>query len=256
MWKRLLLILALTGAIAPAYATDYTDLWWIPAESGWGVNFTHSDNFIFATMFVYEVDGTPTWVVAELTRTPVGTYFGPVFATTGPYFGATPYDRTLLTSPQVGTATFRPAGPATGDFDYSVRNVFVSKIIQRQTMVPAALEGVYFGGLGMTLTGCDDPERNRINYTYASFFVDRYSANEIQIDVGSDSGWNCAFRGTLVQEGMVNQVPEATYTCNDGLRVIGTVSELRRTSLGIEGRWSAPVSEGCRQDVSFSGVRR
>src|SRR5262245_28935154 len=31
--------------------TNYQDLWWIPVESGWGVNVTHQDNTLFATLF-------------------------------------------------------------------------------------------------------------------------------------------------------------------------------------------------------------
>ena len=37
-----------------ARATNYQDLWWNPAESGWGVNFTHQGDIIFATWFTYD----------------------------------------------------------------------------------------------------------------------------------------------------------------------------------------------------------
>ena len=48
-----LLFLPLAGK-----AADYTDIWYLPAESGWGVNMVQSDNFIFATFFIYG-PGTP-----------------------------------------------------------------------------------------------------------------------------------------------------------------------------------------------------
>ena len=50
-------------------ATNYQDLWWAaPAESesGWGVNFTHQGDMIFATWFTYDVDGTPLWLSATV----------------------------------------------------------------------------------------------------------------------------------------------------------------------------------------------
>ena len=60
MLKRLLpAILALAFCSVPlqAAATDYTDIWYLPAEAGWGVNMVQSDSstssFIFATFFVY-----------------------------------------------------------------------------------------------------------------------------------------------------------------------------------------------------------
>jgi hypothetical protein len=32
---------------------DQSDLWWNPAESGWGIQFVHTGSAIFATMYVY-----------------------------------------------------------------------------------------------------------------------------------------------------------------------------------------------------------
>src|SRR6185436_903486 len=39
-----------------------------PAESeaGWGINFTHQGNVIFATWFTYDAAGKPLWFAAEL----------------------------------------------------------------------------------------------------------------------------------------------------------------------------------------------
>jgi len=43
MIRRLLLVLVLSFALPVAAravpATDYTDMWWNPAESGWGLSF-------------------------------------------------------------------------------------------------------------------------------------------------------------------------------------------------------------------------
>jgi len=61
-------------------ATNYQDLWYAaPAESeaGWGVNFTHQGDKIFATWFTYNLDGTPLWLSAEAVKTPTGVYSGP-----------------------------------------------------------------------------------------------------------------------------------------------------------------------------------
>ena len=62
-----------------ALATNYQDLWYAaPAESeaGWGVNFTHQGDIIFATWFTYDVDGTPLWLVATVNKTAPGVYTG------------------------------------------------------------------------------------------------------------------------------------------------------------------------------------
>ena len=73
-------ILAL-GFSGPALATpdsiDYTDLWFVPAESGWGVNVIQQGNTLFATLFVYGSDQSPRWFVASDLK--------PVHITTDPH---------------------------------------------------------------------------------------------------------------------------------------------------------------------------
>jgi hypothetical protein len=53
-------------ANATAYSSDQSDLWWIPGEPGWGIQFVQRGALIFATMFVYAQNGTPTWYTALL----------------------------------------------------------------------------------------------------------------------------------------------------------------------------------------------
>ena len=48
-----------------AAAKNYQDLWWVPngAESGWGANFAHQGDSIFATWYTYNIlGGTPLWL--------------------------------------------------------------------------------------------------------------------------------------------------------------------------------------------------
>ena len=52
---------ALAAVSFAAHATDYTDIWWNPAESGWGVNIVRSNTFIFATFFGYGPGNVPAW---------------------------------------------------------------------------------------------------------------------------------------------------------------------------------------------------
>jgi hypothetical protein len=256
MWKRLLLIMALAGAVAPAQATLYTDIWWDPAQSGWGVNFVQTDDFIFATTYIYDVDNTPTFITANLYLASNGNYVGDVIVTTGPYFAAAAYDTGLVTRQVAGTATFRPDGPATGNFSYRVFDKFVSKDIQRQNLVASALDGSYVGALRMDVSGCLAAERNALTYRYAEIEVVETAPGRLQIAVPIDSGLLCTFAGPLTQTGNINHMTDAAYVCNDVRSVTATLSELKSTSLGIEGRWLASIEGGCQEYVTFSGVRR
>src|SRR5947199_3365869 len=63
----------------------YQGLWWNPAESGWGLNTTHQGSILFATLFVYDSDGQPLWLVASgLMDMGEYTYSGQPYRTNGP----------------------------------------------------------------------------------------------------------------------------------------------------------------------------
>ena len=99
-----------------AGASDYTDIWFNPSEQstgggGWGVNVVQSDAFLFLTFFIYGPDNKPTWYVAGLTRDANGNFNGPLYATTGTYFGAPWNPADGAGSAQVGTASFNPTSP-------------------------------------------------------------------------------------------------------------------------------------------------
>jgi hypothetical protein len=122
--------------------TIFTDLWWNPAESGWGVTVDHQQNFMFLTFFVYQANGSPYWVTANLQKVGTGglatlpqVFTGPVYQTNGPYFGG-PFNPAAVTQQQVGTATFTASSNyLSATLQYSVNGVNVTKSIQRQTLV-------------------------------------------------------------------------------------------------------------------------
>jgi hypothetical protein len=125
-----------TGSLAAA--TNYQDLWWAaPAgsESGWGVNFTHQDNTIFATWFTYDVDGSPMWLVATTTKGLPGVYSGTLFRTTGPAFNAVPFNPANVQGSQVGTLTLTFSDGNNATFAYTVNGVAQQKAITREIFV-------------------------------------------------------------------------------------------------------------------------
>ena len=95
-------------APAPA-ALNYQGLWWnAPAgsESGWGINFAHQGDTIFATWFTYDADGKPLWFAAALQRS-AGERRIPATSSprTGPPFNAVPFDPAQVVETAVGTMT-------------------------------------------------------------------------------------------------------------------------------------------------------
>jgi len=123
------------SAFDRTFASNLQDLWWNPAESGWGVNITHQEDTLFATLFTYAPNGQPMWYVmpdGEFTSSDdtSATYSGALYRTTGPAFNTEPW--TPINSAQVGTMSFRVTNGNSATMTYTVDGVTVVKQIQRQ----------------------------------------------------------------------------------------------------------------------------
>ena len=85
-------ILDAPAAIAMARAlngqkTNYSGLWWRPAENGWGINFQQQGDIIFGTWFTYGADNNPFWfVMPAMTRLAGDVFTGDVYALAGTPF--------------------------------------------------------------------------------------------------------------------------------------------------------------------------
>jgi lysyl endopeptidase len=113
-----------------ASATNYQDLWFNPAESGWGINFTHQGTTIFATLFTYAANNHGIWLVASMPGQADGSFSGALLRTTGPAFNTVPW--TPITATTAGTMRVAFSDGETGTLTYSVDGTSVTKSIQRQ----------------------------------------------------------------------------------------------------------------------------
>jgi lysyl endopeptidase len=114
-----------------SFEGNVQDLWWNPAESGWGINLAHQENTLFATLFTYAANGQGLWLVMpEGTQDSTGTYSGALYRTRGPAFDASPWSAIQPT--QVGTMSLTFDDGNSGQLNYTVDGVSVSKPIVRQ----------------------------------------------------------------------------------------------------------------------------
>ena len=65
-----------TGTGTPAGLLNYEGIWWNSGESGWGINFEHQGNTIFATWFTYDTAGKAWWLVMTADGGPGNTFTG------------------------------------------------------------------------------------------------------------------------------------------------------------------------------------
>ena len=146
---------AIPAAAQSVPATNFTDMWWNPNESGWGVSFAQhaGTHQVFAVWYTYDPrepaptgQFKPLWIVM-----PGGTWTtplritGPVYVTNGVPFnqpGSNPQNTRVGTFTfefsDANNATFRydiapPPGLAPGDPAFNLPSLSGNKPITRQS---------------------------------------------------------------------------------------------------------------------------
>lgn len=116
-----------------ADAGNYTDLWWNPAESGWGLSILHQGDLLFLAWYTYATDQQPQWLTAVLQRQPDGGFTGRLNRPNSgtPYTTAPTGNVTAFPVPEVGDVTLRFSDGETGTLGYRVDGVNQSKAIER-----------------------------------------------------------------------------------------------------------------------------
>lgn len=122
------------GSTPPAI--DYTDLWWNPNESGWGLGITQQFGVMFLTWFVYQDTGRPIWYVASncAVKGDGNGCSGTLYRTSGPPGPGvnSTFDPSQVDVTPVGTIDVTFTDANNGVITYTVDNVPGSKAVTRQ----------------------------------------------------------------------------------------------------------------------------
>ena len=221
-------------AQASSATTDVSDIWWVPSESGWGMQLVQNNNFVFATLYIYGSDGTPRWLTGQLNGVGGFTWSGPLYATTGPSFASPVYDPSIVGYQQVGTMTFHLTDIADGVLTYTVNGISITKSVTRETLVNEDLSGSY-DVVGTQTQTCLPPLSSGKGVGLGSLSVSQVGTNITGEFVGP--GGTCTIVGTYVQTGKLGAV-NGTYSCSTG--EVGTLHlyEITVTETGIIARLS------------------
>jgi hypothetical protein len=257
------LLAAASFLASPAYSTsfsvDQSDLYYIPAESGWGIQLVQRGSVIFATMFVYGPSNTPTWYVATMQFAGNFTWTGDLYATTGPYFGTAPFNPENVVATKVGTMTWVAQTVETGTLSYVVDGVGVTKNVVRQALVLDDYSGTYPGAIHATVTGCTDPAGNTPPFDAPLITISvTQSGQLINITIsifGTTAAPILTIFGTLSQSGQFGAVL-GTYTASGGEVGNATVSAMNVQVNALAATFSTTSTNiGCQTVGYLAGIR-
>ena len=244
------------GVAKTNITTDITDVWWPNSESGWGIQFVHNADTVFATMYVYNAGGQPTFYVAVLANAPLGSnvWTGPLSATTGPYFGG-PFNPASVVETVVGAMTFTLTGLGTGSLAYNVGATNVSRTIHRQ---PLALEdnsdeyrvltsiSNSVGGLGCAGFAFDPAELSRLSIYQAG------TAAAITVWFNDGPVACTSNPAAYSQVGRIGQY-QGTLTCPGGTANLLLYDIVNRFRM-LSGRYTLAWDNGCQSGGRFSAI--
>ena len=163
---------------------NYQGLWFNPSESGWGINFAHQGDTIFASWFTFDSTGKARWLVMTANMIAPNSYGGTLFTGNGPPFDAVPFPPLGSPGGAVGAAvgpgaiTFNDLNNAT--LTYTINGITQSKAITRQLFGPQPL--CTYGG--------------QANLALATNFTDLWWA----APGGAEAGWgiNLTHQGDII----------------------------------------------------------
>ena len=258
MLKRLVVIALLLMSFS-ARAAEYTDVYYDPAEDGWGVFLVQSETTQFLAFFIYGSDGTPTWYVAILSDDGTGRFTGTLYATTGTYFPNPWLGKTTVAA---GTATFAPSDPYHATLSYTVNGVgTVTKAVQRQTLTAYVLSGNYSGSGSGSIVNCANPNQDEPMYRSRFNLTVTQTADSAATLVFSfvdqvHNGLVCTMSGPLTHIGRLYQLTGQSSCAASGTPAgpvqTVTIDAFHTTAHGIEGHITA--IDSCTASVHFASV--
>ena len=268
--------LAVLPAQATTYSTDYTDLWYNPNESGWGLNLIQQYQTMFGTLFVYDATTAPHWYVAsDLEPSSNGSttsWQGTLYTTTGPYFGATSFNPASVTNTVVGTMTINFTSDTTATLLYSINGAVVSKNVIRQTFRGNVLTGNYLGGLTAQGTNCHG-SFNGVTITNGPILIfDVLTAThtntqsspsqvsfrvDFQPDANNNPQSSCTFSGSYTQSGKLGSIASGSWNCvvkgQNANQGSFTMSQIEASTNGFNGKFQGS-DQFCTYNGYFGGL--
>ncbi len=242
-------------------ATNYQDLWWNPAESGWGVSVTHQGNTLFAAWYLYDASQRGTWfVMSNGEKTGDGIYTGILYQSSGPSYSTVIYDPAKFSLKEIGNATFSFSDAHHGTLKFTANGWSIAKKIERLTYANLPLAGTYWSSVAGAYT-CDTASAIGTPYRVDnSDYVIEVSGNQLSLAFkiyGSNSStiiYSCTAIGPFSQSGSLISLT-APFSCSDNSGGTLEVSNMSVDESGFLADAVWTYDDQCIERENVAGVR-
>ncbi len=260
---RAILILAPALASLGARAGTFSDLWYSPQESGWGMNVVQQGEVAFITLFVYGADGAPTWYFAPdarlvSIREPLGLprFAGALYRSRGPRFGGR-FDPSEVTIIPAGDIAIEAVALDRMVVQYNADGVSVQRNTVRQTWRLPQIGPFYSGRFNLRQIHPGGGLFGVLDLHADVFFV--VDQGQGRLLANDDLGRRCEYTGAYTQAGRLGSFA-GNFTCGagrDGVAVSTGTFEITQVEVTANGITAAvhTLSASLEQSGRFAAVR-
>jgi hypothetical protein len=243
----------------PASAGTYTDLWFNPAEPGWGLNVVQQLETAFVTLFTYGPDGKPTWYFASDARITAYSAGGlPLFAGTlyraeGPWHGG-PFDPARFRAVPVGSIDLEVQGKSSMRVHYSAEGASATRQVVRQTWDQELIAANYVAQFVLRVATPQGAVVGTRDFAADVIFDLVGSEGYLRADL--HGGGRCEYRGPYQQSGKLLSFT-GSFTCDIGDARSGTfeLRDVESNDNGFTGQLRT-FSANVNQSGRVAAVRR
>lgn len=248
------LLVILSGGHTGA-TQNYSDWWWNSSQSGMGVHVNHQGSIVAATWFMYDPDGSPSFLLlaGTLSNNQIS---GNLSRSTGPQPGPS-FDPNAVIRTNVGTATLTFTGSNSATFSYSYNGLSGTLILGRNTFSSPSISGTWQYAAASTISNCIHSSENgaMTDSGYASVTV---GGGQFSMTTYSIDGSICSHSTSFTQTGSTAS-GSGTFSCSFGVSGSVTFEDLRVTDNFMIANYSRQATSGetCRETGGkFGAVKR
>jgi hypothetical protein len=261
--RRMLGLAALLAVFiaSPARAAsgyDVSDVWWNPAESGWGLELTQHGDTAYATLYVYDASRRPTWYASALAfqgltpQTREVNFAGDLYESAGPSFATVPFTPSSVTRRRVGAMQLRSPDLVRATITYTVDGITIQKDVERLTLRIDDYAGDYVASFSVTSSRCTNPADDGTQVSQGTMQIVQ-SPGAMSLTVNSNAR-TCTYAGPYEQNGRLGRL-SSQYQCSSGEVGALVFEEMNVQRFGVMGRLWGTDTRGCHMEGRFAAAR-